>query len=180
MKNKQIATFGGGCFWCVEAVVQRLEGVSSVVSGYAGGDTPNPNYRAISSGLTGHAEVVQVTFDAAVISYEDLIRIFMTSHDPTTLNRQGADRGTQYRSIILFHDEAQKKTAAKVMNDLKDVFPAPLVTQLVPLVKFYPGEAYHQNYYNNNADAGYCRIVINPKINKLKQFYANKLKKETA
>ena len=177
MKNKQIATFGGGCFWCIEAVVQRLEGVDSVVSGYAGGETPNPNYRAICTGTTGHAEVIQVTFDADIISYEDLLTIFMTSHDPTTLNRQGPDRGTQYRSIIMYHNDQQKETAEKVMNALKAYYPDPIVTQLVPMEKFYPAENYHQNYYNNNAQAGYCRVVINPKIKKLKKYYADRLKK---
>ena len=179
MKNRQIATFGGGCFWCIEAVVQRLEGVESVVSGYAGGETSNPNYRAICTGTTGHAEVIQVTFDANVISYEDLLTIFMTSHDPTTLNRQGADRGTQYRSIILYHNDKQKATAEKVINGLTGLYPDPIVTQLVPLEKFYPAEGYHQNYYNNNALAGYCRVVINPKIKKLKEHYADRLKKES-
>lgn len=178
MKNKQIATFGGGCFWCVEAVVQRLEGVESVVSGYAGGETLHPTYRDICTGTTGHAEVVQVTFDADVLSFEDLITIFMTSHDPTTLNRQGADSGTQYRSIVLYHDDEQKATTEKVINALQEAFPSPIVTQLVPLEKFYPAEKYHQDYYNNNASAGYCMVVINPKIKKLKQYYADRLKKE--
>ena len=178
MKNKQLATFGGGCFWCIEAVIQRLKGIESVVSGYAGGDTPNPDYRSICSGTTGHAEVVQVTFDADVISYKDLITIFMTSHDPTTLNRQGADRGTQYRSIILYHNDEQKATAEEVINGLKETFTNPIVTQLAPLEKFYPAEDYHQNYYNNNSYAGYCQIVINPKISKLKKQYADRLKKE--
>lgn len=180
MRNKQIATFGGGCFWCIEAVIQRLEGVESVVSGYAGGETTNPNYRAICTGTTGHAEVIQVTFDADIINYEDLLTIFMTSHDPTTLNRQGADRGTQYRSIIIYHNDEQKATAEKVMTNLKDKYPDPIVTQLVPLEKFYPAEDYHQNYYNNNSSAGYCRVVINPKIKKLKKYYADRLKKESA
>ena len=180
MKNKQIATFGGGCFWCIEAVVQRLEGVESVVSGYAGGEMTDPNYRAICTGTTGHAEVVQVTFDSAVISYKDLITIFMISHDPTTVDRQGADRGTQYRSIILYHNYDQKKIAEKVIKDLGDSFPSPIVTQLVLLDKFYPAEKYHQNYYNNNAYVGYCRVVIDPKIKKLKKHFADRLKKETA
>lgn len=175
MKNKQIATFGGGCFWCVEAVVQRLKGIDSVVSGYSAGNTPDPNYRSICSGTTGHAEVVQVTFDADQISYEDLITIFMTSHDPTTLNRQGADRGTQYRSIILYHDDAQKATTEKVLQDLKNTFSDPIVTEIAPLEKFYPAEKYHQNYYNRNGTAGYCRVVIDPKIQKLKARYADKL-----
>ncbi|BDS15510.1 peptide-methionine (S)-S-oxide reductase MsrA [Aureispira anguillae] len=177
MKNKQIATFGGGCFWCIEAVVQQLKGVEKVVSGYAGGKETTPNYRSVCSGQTGHAEVVQVTFDGAVISYEDLLLIFMTSHDPTTLNRQGADKGTQYRSIILYHNEEQKAIAEKTIDALKELFPNPIVTELVALEKFYPAELYHQNYYNNNSHAGYCQIVINPKIKKLKQYYAEWLKK---
>jgi len=178
MTNKQVATFGGGCFWCVEAIVQRLEGIESVVSGYSGGKTTDPTYREICSGTTEHAEVVQVTYDADIISYEDLLTIFMTSHDPTTLNRQGADRGTQYRSIILYHNDEQKMIADKVMNNLKDVFPDPIVTQINALEKFYPAEKYHQDYYNNNSLAGYCRVVINPKISKLKKEYSNRLKKE--
>lgn len=176
--NKQTATFGGGCFWCVEAVVQRLKGVASIVSGYAGGEMENPTYRAISTGTTGHAEVVQVTFDAEVLSFEDLITIFMYSHDPTTLNRQGADAGTQYRSIILYHNDEQKATAEKVMKTLQASFSNPIVTQLVPLKKFYPAESYHQDYYNNNSSAGYCRVVINPKIAKLREQYADRLNEE--
>ena len=143
------------------------------------GDTLNPNYRSISSGTTGHAEVVQVTFDPDVISYQDLISIFMTSHDPTTLNRQGADRGTQYRSIILFHNKEQKATAEKVIQEIGKSLSDPVVTQLVALEKFYPAEKYHQNYYNNNSNAGYCRVVINPKIKKLKKYYSDRLKKVT-
>ncbi len=179
MSNKQVATFGGGCFWCIEAIVQRLEGVESVVSGYSGGKTIDPTYRDICSGTTDHAEVTQVTFDAEVITYKDLLTIFMTSHDPTTLNRQGADRGTQYRSIILYHNDEQKLTAERVINNLKSAYDNPIVTQVVALEKFYPAEKYHQDYYNNNSLAGYCRVVINPKINKLKKEYADRLKKES-
>ena len=175
MKNIQIATIGGGCFWCIEAIVQRLKGVELYVSGYAGGTTDMPTYRSTSDGTTGHAEVVQVTFDADQISYEDLLTIFMTSHDPTTLNRQGADRGTQYRSIILYHDDGQKAIAEKVLLDLKSYYPAPIVTEVKLLEKFYTGEKYHQNYYNRNGTAGYCRVVIDPKIQKLKMQYADKL-----
>ncbi|MDG2448845.1 MAG: peptide-methionine (S)-S-oxide reductase MsrA [Saprospiraceae bacterium] len=176
--NKQVATFGGGCFWCIEAIVQRLEGVTEVISGYAGGATTNPNYRAISTGTTGHAEVVQVTFDSDIISYEDLITIFMTSHDPTTPNRQGADRGTQYRSIILYHDTKQKQTVDMVLKSLKSSFPNSIVTEVAPLEAFYSAERYHQNYFNSNSTAGYCRVVIDPKIKKLREKYADKLKKE--
>ncbi len=176
--NKQVATFGGGCFWCIEAIVQRLEGVTEVISGYAGGATTNPNYRAISTGTTGHAEVVQVTFDSDIISYEDLITIFMTSHDPTTPNRQGTDRGTQYRSIILYHDTKQKQTVDMVLKSLKSSFPNSIVTEVAPLEAFYSAERYHQNYFNSNSTAGYCRVVIDPKIKKLREKYADKLKKE--
>jgi peptide-methionine (S)-S-oxide reductase len=176
MTNNQIATFGGGCFWCVEAVVQRLKGVEKVVSGYTAGKTKNPTYREICTGNSGHAEVVQVTFDPEVISYEDLVTIFMTSHDPTTLNQQGADRGTQYRSIILYNDDEQKAIAEKVLENVKGYYSDPIVTELVPLDVFYDAEKYHQDYYNNNSYAGYCRIVIDPKIKKLRDMYADKLK----
>ncbi len=178
MKYKQLATFGGGCFWCIEAIVQRLKGVEHIISGYAGGDTRNPTYREVCSGTTGHAEVVQVTFDPDQITYEDLITIFMTSHDPTTPDRQGADRGIQYRSIILYHDDHQKEIAEKVISNLKDAFEDPIVTQLAPLETFYPAEKYHQNYYNDNSYAGYCRVVIAPKIKKLREQYADRLKLE--
>lgn len=175
MSNKEIATIGGGCFWCVEAVVQRLKGVEKVVSGYAGGPAKYADYRSVCSGTSGHAEVVQVTFDPTVISYEDLLGIFMASHDPTTLNQQGADRGTQYRSTIMYHDESQKAAAEKVIAQLQDHFPSPIVTEVVSLDVFYAAEPYHQNYYNNNSNAGYCRVVIDPKISKLRQFYSEKL-----
>ena len=172
----QLATFGGGCFWCVEAVIQRLKGVEKVVSGYTAGMTENPDYRAICTGTTGHAEVIQVTFDPEVISYKDLLTVFMTTHDPTTLNRQGADKGTQYRSIILYHDDTQQAIAEQVLLSLKDHFPNPIVTQLEPLGIFYPAEDYHQNYYNRNSFAGYCQVVISPKVKKLRDQYAGLLK----
>lgn len=178
MTNTQLATFGGGCFWCIEAVVQRLKGVEKVVSGYAGGTVKNPSYKEVCRETTGHAEVVQVIFDPSQISYEDLITIFMTSHDPTTLNRQGADRGTQYRSIVLYHDAEQKATAEKVFKDVQVYYDDPIVTELVPLEVFYNAEANHQDYYNNNSFAGYCRIVIDPKIQKLRKMYADRLKQE--
>lgn len=175
--NKQVATVGGGCFWCIEAVMQRLGGVEAVMSGYAGGNAPGkPTYREVCSGLTGHAEVTQVSFDADVISYEDLLKIFMTSHDPTTLNRQGGDRGTQYRSTIMFHDEEQKEAAEKVIEDLKTYYSDPIVTTLEALDVFYEAEEEHWNYYNDNPDAGYCRAVIDPKVAKLRAMYADKLK----
>ena len=176
MKNREIATFGGGCFWCIDAVVQRLKGVEKVVSGYTGGSLVNPTYNDICGGDTGHAEVVQVTFNEEEISYEELITIFMTSHDPTTLNQQGADRGTQYRSAIFYHDDIQKAIIAKVIDELKGTFPSPIVTEVTPLELFYPAEDDHQEYYNKNPNAGYCQIVISPKVNKLRKNYANKLK----
>lgn len=176
MKNMQLATFGGGCFWCVEAVIQRLKGVEKVVSGYSGGITTNPTYREVCNGNTGHAEVIQVTFDAAEISYEELLVIFMTSHDPTTLNRQGADYGTQYRSVIYYHDETQKEIAAEVLAAINPSFNNEIVTEVSPLTVFYPAEAYHQDYYNQNTNAGYCHAVITPKVNKLRKMYANRLK----
>lgn len=173
----QVATIGGGCFWCIEAVMQRIQGVEKVVSGYAGGNAPGrPTYREVCSGLTGHAEVTQVTFDPSVISYHDLLKIFMTSHDPTTLNRQGGDRGTQYRSTIMFHNEEQKIIAQKVVDELKDYYTDSIVTTLESLDVFYEAEVDHQNYYNNNPDAGYCRAVIDPKVAKLRAMYADRLK----
>ncbi|WP_163410954.1 peptide-methionine (S)-S-oxide reductase MsrA [Flavobacterium ajazii] len=175
MKNQAIATFGGGCFWCIEAVIQRLKGVETIKSGYSDGQIKNPAYREVCTGRTGHAEVVQVVFNPDILSYHDLITIFMTSHDPTTLNRQGADVGTQYRSIILYHDTIQKETAERVFEELKSVFPSPIVTQLKPFQVFYEAEEDHQNYYNDNPEAGYCRMVIDPKVYKLKKMYAGKL-----
>ena len=176
MSNIQIATFGGGCFWCVEAVIQRLKGVKKLESGYSGGRFPNPTYKEVCGGLSGHAEVVQVTFDADTISYHDLITIFMTTHDPTTLNRQGADRGTQYRSVIYYHNDEQKEIIEQVMEELKDTFPDPIVTEVSPLGTFFVAEDYHQNYFNDNLAASYCRIVIDPKVQKLRASYSDKLK----
>lgn len=175
MGNLSTATFGGGCFWCIEAVMQRLKGILSIKSGFSGGFIKNPPYREVCTGRTGHAEVIQVTFDADIISYHDLIFIFMTSHDPTTLNRQGADSGTQYRSVILYHNEEQKAIAEQVFEETKTFYENPIVTQLVEFEKFYDAEEDHQNYYNNNQDARYCQIVIDPKIQKLKKMYANQL-----
>lgn len=175
--NLKQATLGGGCFWCTEAVFQEVKGVSSVVSGYTGGTAPGkPTYREICSGLTGHAEVVQITFDSAIISYADILTIFMTTHDPTTLNRQGADVGTQYRSAIYYHDDDQKKTAEKVLKDLAEYFESPIMTELSPLGIFYDAEDYHQDYYRNNKTQGYCQAVINPKLSKLRKLHAEKLK----
>ncbi|WP_428232984.1 peptide-methionine (S)-S-oxide reductase MsrA [Flavobacterium sp.] len=175
MKNVSVATFGGGCFWCIEAVIQRLKGIESIKSGFAGGFIKNPPYREVCTGRTGHAEVIQVTFDPDIISYHDLIYIFMTSHDPTTLNRQGADSGTQYRSIILYHDSDQKAIAEHVFEEVKSFYEDPIVTELIPFEVYYNAEEEHQNYYNNNQDARYCQIIIDPKVQKLKKMYSGKL-----
>ncbi|MCB0509644.1 MAG: peptide-methionine (S)-S-oxide reductase MsrA [Chitinophagales bacterium] len=173
----EIATIGGGCFWCIEALMQQLEGVEKVVSGYAGGSVPGkPTYREVCSGLTGHAEVTQVSFDPAKLSYEDLLMIFMTSHDPTTLNRQGADVGTQYRSIIMYHSEEQKATAEKVLAKLASYYSDKIVTSVEALTTFYEAEEEHQNYYNDHPEAGFCKAVIEPKVSKLRQKYQDRLK----
>ena len=175
--KEEIAVFGGGCFWCVEAVVQRLKGVEKVESGYSGGTVPGkPTYREVCSGLTGHAEVVRVTFNSEELSFEDLITIFMTSHDPTQLNRQGADYGTQYRSVIFYQNDGQKATAEMVMEKLKDVYENPIVTELTAAPEFHLAEADHQNYYNENTEVGFCQAVISPKISKLRTMYADRLK----
>ena len=161
------ATIGGGCFWCVEAVYKRVAGALAVVSGYAGGTTTNPTYEQVCSGNTGHAEVTRIEFDPAVISYADLLRQFFRAHDPTTLNRQGNDIGTQYRSIILFHNEDQRREAELVREEIQDSIGRPVVTEIVPLGEFYAAEEYHQDYFSRNPNAGYCRLVIAPKIEKL-------------
>jgi peptide-methionine (S)-S-oxide reductase len=163
----ETATLGGGCFWCVEAVFQHLKGVKRVVSGYAGGHVSNPTYKQICTGTTGHAEVVQIEFDPGEISYADLLQLFWKSHDPTTLNRQGADAGTQYRSIILYHSETQKKIAEQSRAEAARDFADPIVTQLVPFTIFHPAEDYHQNYFRDNPGAPYCMYVIRPKMMKL-------------
>ena len=174
--NLEIATVGGGCFWCTEAVFQEVKGIHKVVSGYTGGKAPGrPTYREICSGLTGHAEVVQVTFDPSIISYEDIIIIFMTTHDPTSLNRQGADTGTQYRSVIYFNNDEQEQKAKVVLNEMQAVYEKPIVTELSPLGIFYDAEEYHQDYYKNNSEQGYCQVVINPKLAKLRQLHSDKL-----
>jgi peptide-methionine (S)-S-oxide reductase len=165
----ETATFGGGCFWCMEAVFERLPGVKSVTSGFAGGHTPNPTYEQVCTGDTGHAEVTQIEFDPAKISYDKLLDVFWQAHDPTTLNRQGADEGTQYRSIILYHDEAQKLAAEKSKAAAQKNFKDHIVTEIVPFTKFYPAEKYHQQFYDNNTNYGYCRVVIAPKLEKLEK-----------
>jgi peptide-methionine (S)-S-oxide reductase len=163
----EVATIGGGCFWCAEAVFQRIPGVKSVVSGFAGGTTPDPTYEQVCTGNTGHAEVVQIEFDPSILSYDKLLEIFWEAHDPTTLNRQGNDAGPQYRSIILYSNEAQKNAAEKSMKEAAKHFSSPITTQIVPLDKFYPAEKYHQNYYNEHQTQGYCQFVIRPKLRKL-------------
>lgn len=174
--NIQQATIGGGCFWCVEAVIQRLKGVSNVVSGYAGGSVPgHPTYREICSGLTGHAEVIQFDFDASIITYAEILAVFMTTHDPTTLNRQGADRGTQYRSVIFYHNEEQRSQAEEVINVVQEYYDDPIVTEVAALPTFYAATQEHQDYYNANRQQGYCRVIIDPKIAKLKNLYRHLL-----
>lgn len=176
-KNLQLATFGGGCFWCTEAMFLEVKGVEKVVSGYSGGNAPgHPTYREICSGLTGHAEVVQVTFDANIISYDDILVIFMTTHDPTTLNRQGGDKGTQYRSVIYYHDEKQKEIAALVLKEVASYYENPVVTEMSSLDVFYEAEKEHQDYYRNNQEQGFCSFVITPKLAKLRKLHADKLK----
>jgi peptide-methionine (S)-S-oxide reductase len=173
------ATLGGGCFWCLEAVYLELEGVRAVQSGYAGGHVPDPTYRQVCGGTTGHAEVVQVEFDPTVVTYEDVLRVFFTIHDPTTKDRQGADRGPQYRSIILTHDDAQADTARAVMAEIEEagVWGAPLVTEVAPLDRFWPAEAVHDDYYRRNPKQPYCRVVIEPKVLKFRQAFADRRKR---
>lgn len=178
--KREVATLAGGCFWCLEAVYNQLRGVISVESGYAGGHIPNPTYQQVCMGSTGHAEVVQITFDAADITFRDLLEVFFTIHDPTTLNRQGADVGTQYRSAIFYHTPEQKETAQQIISEMNDekVWDAPIVTEVVPLEKFYKAEAYHQEYYQNNSSQPYCQVVIAPKVAKFRQKYFEKLRRE--
>jgi peptide-methionine (S)-S-oxide reductase len=172
------ATFGAGCFWCVEAVFQNLIGVSKVISGYAGGHSENPTYHQVCSGSTGHAEVAQITYDPSEVSYRELLEVFWKTHDPTTLNRQGNDTGTQYRSVIFYHDQDQKREAEEVMKLLQEnnVWPDPIVTEIAPLAKFYPAEDYHQNYYHQQGDQPYCQVVIRPKLKKFRDVFRDKLK----
>lgn len=177
-REMAVATFGGGCFWCVEAVFEKLEGVQDVVSGYAGGKVPNPTYKQVTTGQTGHAEVCQIHFDPNNVSYTELLEVFWKTHDPTTLNRQGHDIGTQYRSVVFYHDEAQKKTAEFYQQklDASGVWKDPIVTEISPIVEFFEAEKYHQNYFRNNPFQGYCRVVIVPKMKKFKEMFADKLK----
>jgi peptide-methionine (S)-S-oxide reductase len=177
--NREIATLGGGCFWCVETVFNQLRGVESAISGYAGGQTVNPTYKEICYGNTGHAEVVQVTFDPHIISFKEILEVFFTVHDPTTLNRQGADVGTQYRSVIFYHSDEQRAVAEQVIAELSaaSIWRDPIVTELSAAPQFYPAEEYHQEYFANNPDQGYCRMVIEPKVIKFRQKFFDRLKK---
>jgi peptide-methionine (S)-S-oxide reductase len=175
--NTEIATFGAGCFWCVEAVFQELKGVMKVESGYMGGTVPNPTYREVCTGSTGHAEVTRITFDPSVITYAELLEVLWTTHDPTTLNRQGADVGTQYRSAVFYHSEEQRAIAEKSKAEVATaIWENPIVTEITPASTYYPAEDYHQNYYALNPDAGYCRIVIAPKVQKVRKTFTEKLK----
>ncbi|MBD3223291.1 MAG: peptide-methionine (S)-S-oxide reductase MsrA [Caldithrix sp.] len=177
-KSYEQATLGAGCFWCVEAVFENLKGVKDVVSGYTGGHVANPTYKQVTTGETGHAEVARITFDPQVISYRELLDVFWRTHDPTTLNRQGADVGPQYRSAIFYHDEDQKRIAehSKQETDASDLWDEPIVTEIEPLEQFYEAENYHQNFYENNRNQPYCRFVIDPKLQKLEKNFKDKLK----
>jgi len=178
-EQREIATLGGGCFWCLDGIFRDLKGVEKVESGYAGGQTKNPSYREVCAGTTGHAEVVQVTFDPSAISFRDVLGVFFTIHDPTTPNRQGADVGTQYRSVVLYHSDDQRRIAEQVISELTDakVWDDPIVTQIVPYTTFYPAEQYHQDYFAQNPDQPYCRVVIAPKVSKFRKRYLDRLKK---
>jgi len=170
----EVATFGGGCFWCTEAIFQEINGVTNVLSGYSGGTVPGkPTYREVCSGLTGHAEVVQVSFDPTIISFKSIISIFMTTHAPTTLNRQGADCGTEYRSIIFYHDDKQKQIIKEVIDEISEYYPDKIVTEVVPYVAFHQAELAHQEYYKNNKGNRYCSLVIDPKLARLRKYYSN-------
>ncbi|HLN54092.1 MAG TPA: peptide-methionine (S)-S-oxide reductase MsrA [Lentimicrobium sp.] len=176
--NLETATFGSGCFWCTEAVFQQLKGVVKVTPGYSGGNRPNPTYEQVSSGATGHAEVSQIEYDPSIITFDELLEVFWKSHDPTTLNRQGADVGTQYRSAIFYHNQKQKEIAEQYKKKLNEAhaFDKPVITEITPFKAFYPAEDYHVNYYNNNKNAPYCTYVIAPKIDKIRSVFKDKLK----
>jgi peptide-methionine (S)-S-oxide reductase len=181
-KRAEVATFGGGCFWCLETVFERLRGVERVESGYAGGNAANPTYQQVCTGTTGHAEVVRITFDPAIVSFRELLDVFFATHDPTTRNRQGADVGTQYRSVIFYHSPEQKQAADERIAALnaEGVWANPIVTEVVPFTAFYRAEDYHQNYYRQNPTQGYCQAVISPKVAKLRNQFAAKLKPDDA
>lgn len=176
----ETATFGAGCFWCVEAIFQNLEGVKTVASGYSGGSIKNPSYKEVCTGRTGHAEVIQITYDPAKISYDELLEVFWKTHDPTTLNKQGADEGTQYRSAVFYHNEKQKELAESYKKKLDEAgaFDKPIVTEISPFTVFYKAEDYHQNYYNQNSDQPYCTFVIRPKLDKFEKVFKDKMKKK--
>jgi methionine-S-sulfoxide reductase len=178
INQTEIATIGNGCFWCTEAIFQKLKGVLSAVSGYSGGHMENPDYKSVCSGTTGHAECLQIKFDPAVVSFSDLLKIFWETHDPTSLNRQGEDVGTQYRSVIFYHDELQKNIAEAYIKELNqsEVYQKPIVTTLEKFEKFYPAEDYHQGYYELNGTNPYCQFVVRPKVEKFKKAYSDKLK----
>jgi len=178
MPQREVATLAGGCFWCLEAAFQDLKGVEDVQSGYAGGRAANPSYEDVCTGTTGHAEVVQITFDPQVVTFEDLLHVFFTIHDPTTLNRQGADVGTQYRSAIFYHSPEQKAAAERVIAELQaqKLWDEPVVTELKPLTAFYPAEEYHRDFFRRNPNQGYCRAVIAPKVAKVRKLYFDRLK----
>jgi peptide-methionine (S)-S-oxide reductase len=178
LKNLDTATLGAGCFWCVEAVFQRIKGVKLVESGYSGGNVNNPTYQQVCSGNTGHAEVSRIYYDPQEVSFSDLLEVFFGTHDPTTLNRQGADAGTQYRSVIFYHNDEQKSIALEYKKKIDDskVFDSHVVTEISPVINFYKAEDYHQNYYNDNTNQSYCSIVITPKLEKLKKIFKDKLK----
>jgi methionine-S-sulfoxide reductase len=178
-KNLEIATFGGGCYWCIEAIFQRLKGVEKVESGFSGGQVKNPTYKEVCTGMTGHAEVIQITFDSSEISFEDILKVFFTMHDPTTLNRQGNDAGTQYRSAVFYHNDRQRDATKEIITALNatHAYPDPIVTEVTKFDIFYKAEDYHQNYYNENSGEGYCRYVIQPKIEKFEKVFKDRLKK---
>ncbi len=180
LKDLELATFGNGCFWCTEAIFEQLEGVYNVEAGYAGGAVKNPSYKEVCTGNTGHAEVIRLSYDPKKISYRELLDVFFNTHDPTTLNRQGADVGTQYRSAIFYHNDEQKAEAERMIADLEkaEVFDTKIVTEITAINNYYVAENYHQDYYNNNKNAGYCRAVINPKLEKFIKQYKDKLKKK--
>jgi len=177
MKNIQTTTIGGGCFWCTEALFSQIKGIEKITAGYSGGNVPgHPTYKEVCSGLTGHAEVVQITFDTNIISFYEVLVIFMTTHDPTTLNKQGGDIGTQYRSVIFYHNEEQKEISTKVLTEMQEHYEDKIVTEITEASIFYAADQYHQDYYANNKEQNYCNFVITPKLAKLRKTYADKLK----
>ena len=176
--NIETATFGAGCFWCVEAVFQRLNGVQTVKSGYSGGSVKNPSYKEVCQGTTGHAEVIQVTYDKTKVAFDELLEVFWKTHDPTTLNRQGNDYGTQYRSVVFYHNDEQKKLAEKYKEEINKsgAYPNPIITEIAPFANFYSAEDYHQNYFNENNSEPYCKFVIQPKVEKFEKIFKSKMK----